>query len=162
MAEAARAEVAAYVSVLPDEVTFTSGGSESDNWALAGIVAARGGGHVVTSAVEHPAALATARALERAGRIRLPAIGVDRSGRVDPKKVARALAPDTSSSRSCWRTTTAGRYSRWPRSPKRACGAACSCTPPRRKPSAGSRWTPPHWSWTRSQSPGTRNAPRRG
>ena len=58
-------------------------------------MAARGGGHVVTSAVEHPAVLATARALERAGRIRLTVVGVDRSGRADPDEVARALAPDT-------------------------------------------------------------------
>ncbi len=95
MVEAARAEVAACLGALPDEVVFTSGGSESDNWALGGIVAARGGGHVVTSAVEHPAVLATARALERSGRIRLTVVGVDRSGRVDPEEVARALAPDT-------------------------------------------------------------------
>ena len=95
MVEAARAEVAACLGVLPDEVVFTSGGSESDNWAVGGIVAARGGGHVVTSAVEHPAVLATARALERAGRIRLTVVGVDRSGRADPDEVVRALAPDT-------------------------------------------------------------------
>jgi cysteine desulfurase len=95
MVEAARAEVAACLGVLPDEVVFTSGGSESDNWAVGGTVAARGGGHVVTSAVEHPAVLATARALERAGRIRLTVVGVDRSGRVDPDEVVRALAPDT-------------------------------------------------------------------
>jgi len=95
MVEAARAEVAACLGVLPDEVVFTSGGSESDNWALAGVVEARGGGHVVTSAVEHPAVLATARALERAGRIRLTVVGVDRTGRADPDEVARALAPDT-------------------------------------------------------------------
>jgi cysteine desulfurase len=95
MVEAARAEVAACLGVLPDEVVFTSGGSESDNWALAGVVDARGGGHVVTSAVEHPAVLATARALERSGRIRLTVVGVDRSGRIDPEEVARALAPDT-------------------------------------------------------------------
>ncbi len=95
MVEAARAEVAASLGVLPEEVVFTSGGSESDNWALGGVVAARGGGHVVTSAVEHPAVLATARALERAGRIRLTVVGVDGSGRVDPDEVERALAPDT-------------------------------------------------------------------
>ncbi len=95
MVEAARAEVAACLGVLPDEVVFTSGGSESDNWALGGIVAARGGGHVVTSAVEHPAVLATARALERSGRIRLTVVGVDRSGRADPDEVICALASDT-------------------------------------------------------------------
>ncbi|HQU33492.1 MAG TPA: cysteine desulfurase family protein [Thermoanaerobaculaceae bacterium] len=94
MVEAARAEVAACLGVLADEVVFTSGGSESDNWALAGVAGARAG-HLVTSAVEHPAVLATARALERAGRIRLTVVGVDRFGRADPDEVVRALAPDT-------------------------------------------------------------------
>ncbi len=93
MVEAARAEVAACLGVLPEEVVFTSGGSESDNWALAGVVDARGGGHVVTSAVEHPAVLATARALERAGRIRLTVVGVDRSGRADPDEIAARPRP---------------------------------------------------------------------
>jgi cysteine desulfurase len=95
LVEAARGQVAACLGVSPDEVLFTSGGSESDNWALRGAVAARGGGHVVTSAVEHPAVLETARALEREGRIRLTVVGVDRCGRVDPAEVAAALASDT-------------------------------------------------------------------
>ncbi len=93
--ESARERVAACLGAEPGEIVFTSGGSESDNWALRGVVAARGGGHVVTSAVEHPAVLETVRALEREGRIRLTVVGVDRAGRVDPAEVERALAPDT-------------------------------------------------------------------
>jgi len=93
--EAARARVAASLGARPDEVVFTSGGSESDNWALRGVAAARGGGHVVVTAVEHPAVLETARALEREGRVRLTVVGVDRFGRVDPAEVAAAIAPDT-------------------------------------------------------------------
>ena len=95
MVETARGQVAECLGVLPEEVVFTSGGSEADNWALLGVAGARGGGHMVTSAVEHPAVLAAARALERAGRIRLTVVGVDRSGRVDPDEMVRALAPDT-------------------------------------------------------------------
>jgi cysteine desulfurase len=95
LVEAARARVAACLGAAPEEVLFTSGGSESDNWALRGVVAARGGGHVVVSVVEHPAVLETARAMEREGRIRLTVVGVDRFGQVDPEEVAGALAPDT-------------------------------------------------------------------
>jgi selenium donor protein len=93
--EEARERVAACLGAAPDEVVFTSGGSESDNWAIHGVVAARGGGHVVVSAVEHPAVLEPARALEAEGRIRLTVVPVDRYGRVDPDEVERALAPDT-------------------------------------------------------------------
>ena len=95
LVEAARERVAACLGVSPDEVLFTSGGSESDNWALRGAVAACGGSHVVTSSVEHPAVLETARAMEREGRIRLTVVGVDRFGRVDPGEVAAALTSDT-------------------------------------------------------------------
>jgi selenium donor protein len=93
--EEARERVAACLGAAPDEVVFTSGGSESDNWAIHGVVAARGGGHVVVSAVEHPAVLEPARALEAEGRVRLTVVPVDRYGRVDPDEVERALAPDT-------------------------------------------------------------------
>ncbi|MGE5236244.1 MAG: selenide, water dikinase SelD [Acidobacteriota bacterium] len=93
--EHARSQVAACLGCLPGEVVFTSGGSESDNWAIRGVVEASGGGHVITSAVEHPAILETVRALEQEGRIRLTVVPVDRCGRVDPEVVARALSADT-------------------------------------------------------------------
>jgi selenium donor protein len=93
--EQARQRVAACLGAAPDEVVFTSGGSESDNWALHGVVEARGGGHVVVSAVEHPAVLEPARALAAEGRVRLTVLPVDRFGRVDPDEVERSLAPDT-------------------------------------------------------------------
>lgn len=95
LVEAARARVAGCLGAKPKEVLFTSGGSESDNWALRGVAAARGGGHVVVTAVEHPAVLETAHAMEREGRIRLTVVGVDRFGQVDPEEVVAALAPDT-------------------------------------------------------------------
>ncbi len=93
--ETARARIAACLGAAPDEIVLTSGGSESDNHAIVGVVEARGGGHVVTSAVEHPAVLEPLRALERAGRIRVTVVGVDHTGRVDPEAVAAALRADT-------------------------------------------------------------------
>ncbi|MBZ5587106.1 MAG: cysteine desulfurase [Acidobacteriia bacterium] len=95
LVEGARAQVAACLGATTDEVVFTSGGSESDNWAIRGVLPRTGGSHVVTTAVEHPAVLSTARALERDGRIRLTVVGVDRFGLVDRDEVVRALAPDT-------------------------------------------------------------------
>jgi cysteine desulfurase len=87
--------VARGLGCLPTEVVFTSGGSESNNLAIRGLVEARGGGHVITSAVEHPAVLEVVLALEIEGRIALSIVGVDRSGRVDPEAVAAALRDDT-------------------------------------------------------------------
>jgi cysteine desulfurase len=93
--EAARAQVAACLGCRPGEVVFTSGGSEADNLAIRGVVEARGGGHVVTSAIEHPAVLEVVLALEMEGRIALSIVGVDGSGRVDPGEVTAALRDDT-------------------------------------------------------------------
>ncbi|HSN57713.1 MAG TPA: cysteine desulfurase family protein [Candidatus Sulfomarinibacteraceae bacterium] len=93
--EGARGQVAACLGCAAEEIVFTSGGSESDNLALRGAVAARGGGHVVTSAVEHPAVLETALAMEMEGLIRLTVVGVDDRGRVDPAEVEVALDDDT-------------------------------------------------------------------
>jgi cysteine desulfurase len=93
--EKAREHVAECLGCRPEEVVFTSGGSESNNLAIRGLVEARGGGHVVTSAVEHPAVLEVVRALEDEGRIDLSIVGVDHVGRVDPAAVASAFRDDT-------------------------------------------------------------------
>ena len=93
--EEARVRVARGLGCLPTEVVFTSGGSESNNLAIRGVVEARGGGHVITSAVEHPAVLEVVLALEIEGRIALSIVGVDRFGRLDPEAVAAALRDDT-------------------------------------------------------------------
>jgi len=93
--EKARAQVADCLGCAAEEVVFTSGGSESDNLALRGVVAARGGGHVVISAVEHPAVLEVALAMEMEGLIRLTVVGVDSECRVDPDEIESALADDT-------------------------------------------------------------------
>ena len=91
----ARSQVASCLGCDPDEVVLTSGGSEANNTAIRGVVAARGRCHVVASAVEHPAVLEVVLALECEGRIELSIVGVDRWGRVDPGEVMRALRPDT-------------------------------------------------------------------
>jgi len=93
--EEARQKVAHCIGGSPSEVVFTSGGSESNNLAIRGLIEARGGGHVITSAVEHPAVLEVVLALEIERRIELTIVGVDRFGRIDPGAVAAALRDDT-------------------------------------------------------------------
>lgn len=83
--EAARGRVARLLGCQPREVVFTSGGTEADNLAVFGA----GEGHIITTAIEHPAVLAAA-ALRHA-----TIVGVDGGGRVDPDEIRRALRPDT-------------------------------------------------------------------
>ena len=92
----ARAQVAALLGAFPDEVVFTSGGSEANNAALLGAWFARPDGtdHMVTTTVEHPAILEPARFLERLGA-RVTLVPVDGTGRVDPDEVRRAITPRT-------------------------------------------------------------------
>ncbi len=92
----ARAQVAALLGCEPEEVIFTSGGSESNNHALKGVFFANRdrGDHFVTSAVEHPAILEPLRFLERLGA-KVTVVPVDRQGRVDPDDVRRALTSRT-------------------------------------------------------------------
>jgi cysteine desulfurase len=94
--ERARAQVAALLGCSPDEVVFTSGGTESNNHALKGVFFANRhrGDHVVTSAVEHPAILQPLRFLETLGA-KVTVVPVDRNGRVDPEAVRKALTPRT-------------------------------------------------------------------
>ncbi len=65
--ERARAQVADALGAAPDEITFTSGGTESNNWALFGTAEERGRGHVIVSAIEHRSVLSPARALGERG-----------------------------------------------------------------------------------------------
>jgi cysteine desulfurase len=94
--ERARSQVAALLGGQPDEVIFTSGGSESNNHALKGTFFANRdrGDHFVTSAIEHPAILQPLRFLETLGA-KVSVVPVDRQGRVDPDDVRRALTPRT-------------------------------------------------------------------
>ena len=92
--EVARGQVAGLLGCTPGEVVFTSGGSESDNLAIKGVVKGRRDAQVITSAVEHPAVVEPCRHLERQG-VRVTWLGVDEWGRVDPGELRKAIGPDT-------------------------------------------------------------------
>ncbi len=95
--DTAREAVADLVGAQPAEIVFTSGGTESDNLAIRGAAGAlwsAGKRHLVASAIEHDAVLATLKALGRRGwEITLAA--VDRDGRLAPDAVAASLRPET-------------------------------------------------------------------
>ncbi|HVW08181.1 MAG TPA: cysteine desulfurase family protein [Bryobacteraceae bacterium] len=90
--EAARRRVAARLGCSDREIVFTSGGTESDNLAIFGV--ARGGGHIVTTSIEHPAVLNACAQLEREG-VEVTWLPVSFDGRVDAEDVRRALRPNT-------------------------------------------------------------------
>lgn len=90
-----RAQVAKCLGAAAHEIYFTSGGTESNNLAIGGVLRAQARGHVITSAVEHPAVLEVVRAWEADGRCALTLVEVDSAGRVAPRAVERAIRPDT-------------------------------------------------------------------
>jgi cysteine desulfurase len=90
----ARERVAKFLKVSPQEVVFTSGGTESDNFAVKGLALAKGKGHIITSQIEHHAVLRACQALQAQG-FDLTCVGVDEHGMVDPDEVRRAIRPDT-------------------------------------------------------------------
>ena len=94
--EEARGRVAAAIGGRPEEVFFTSGGTESDNWAVKGVAAAlrKRGDHIITSAIEHHAVLHPCEALEKQG-YRVTYLPVDEFGRVDPGAVEDAVTDRT-------------------------------------------------------------------
>ena len=94
--ERARAAAADMIGARPAEIVFTSGGTESDNLAIFGIVASATGPrkHVITSQIEHHAVLNTCQALEREG-VEVTYVPVNGHGIVDPEDVRRALRPET-------------------------------------------------------------------
>ena len=91
-----RTVVAQAVGCAPQQLFFTSCGTESDNWAIRKGVELnrRRGKHVVTTAIEHAAVLETCRDLERQG-YSVTYLQPDREGRITPDQVAQALRPDT-------------------------------------------------------------------
>lgn len=94
--EEARAKIAAAIGAQPAEIFFTSGGTESDNWAVFGAARAnaRRGKHVITSAIEHHAVLHTMQALEKEG-FEVTYLPVNEEGLVSVTDVENALRPDT-------------------------------------------------------------------
>ncbi|NMB63179.1 MAG: selenide, water dikinase SelD [Chloroflexi bacterium] len=94
--EKARRQVAEMLGCQPDEIIFTSGGSESNNLAIKGAAFANRekGNHIITSAVEHPAVLEVVEYLQKQG-FRITIVPVDKYGWVDPQDVEKAITPDT-------------------------------------------------------------------
>ena len=94
--DAARASVAALLGAKPSEIVFTSGGTESDNLALFGVVAAsqEPRKHIITTAIEHHAVL-NARKRSKNSASTVTYIPVGREGVVDPEDIRRALKPET-------------------------------------------------------------------
>ena len=94
--EKARAQTAAVIGAKPAEIYFTSGGTESDNWALKGAVLAskKEKKHIIISAIEHHAVLHSAKALEQQG-VEVTVLPVDADGLVSPEAVEAAIRPET-------------------------------------------------------------------
>ncbi len=107
--ERARESVAALIGARAEEIVFTSGGTESDNLAVFGLVAAAPFGgvypersrgaqgkrnHVITTSIEHHAVLNACQALEQRG-VEVTYLPVDQEGRVDPDDVRRSIRPET-------------------------------------------------------------------
>lgn len=94
--EMARRQVAGILGCRPEEIVFTSGGTESNNQAVKSMGGARfsRGGHIITSVVEHPAILEVCRFMEVHG-FSVTYVPVDSDGRVDPADVAAAITPRT-------------------------------------------------------------------
>ncbi len=95
--DAARSQVAEILVCSPGEITFTGGGSESDNLAIRGIALAylNKGNHIITQVTEHPAVLNTCRALERLHGFRITYLPVDDSGCVSLESVEAAIDEET-------------------------------------------------------------------
>ncbi len=93
--EDAREKVAALIGARPDEIVFTSGGTEADNFAIKGTASTSPDkNHIITSAIEHHAVLETCHFLERRG-FQITLVPVDSSGLVDPDEVRRAITDRT-------------------------------------------------------------------
>ena len=94
--EHARSQVASCINCRPAEIVFTSGGTESNNYALAGFALSNRdrGNHIITSCIEHPAVTEVCRHLAGKG-FDITFLPVDNSGRLDPSAVAEAITEKT-------------------------------------------------------------------
>lgn len=94
--EEARAKIAGILGARPEEIYFTGGGSESDNWALKAAAEAYAGKgkHIITSAIEHHAVLHTCEYLEKQG-YEVTYVGVDENGIIRLDEMEKAIRPDT-------------------------------------------------------------------
>ncbi len=95
--EHARQQVASLINAAPEEVIFTSGGSESDNHAILGVALANShkGKHIITLRIEHQAVLNTCRYLEERLGFKVTYLPVDKYGLINPENVYRAITGET-------------------------------------------------------------------
>ena len=94
--DAARAAIADALHAKPEEIYFTAGGSEADNWALVASAEAyeKKGRHIITTKIEHHAILHTCQYLESRG-FEVTYLDVDENGVVDLEELKQAIRPDT-------------------------------------------------------------------
>lgn len=94
--EDSRMKVANLIGALPEEIVFTSGGTEADNLAILGVAYAyqKQGNHIITSSIEHHAVLDTCQALSQNG-FEVTYLSVDQDGFIDPDDVRKALRKET-------------------------------------------------------------------
>ncbi len=92
----ARETIAALIGAKPNEIYFTAGGSESDNWAIKGCAEAFAskGKHMITTKIEHHAVLHTCEYLEKKG-VEVTYLDVDEDGRISLEQLEQAIRPDT-------------------------------------------------------------------
>ena len=92
----ARAQVASLLSVQPEEIFFTSGGTESNNWAIKGTALEKSvfGKHIITTKIEHPSVLQTCKQLERFG-FEVTYLDVDSKGIVNVEQLKESLRKET-------------------------------------------------------------------
>ena len=92
----ARQQVARLLNSEPNEIVFTSGGTESDNLAIRGLMEAMpdSNKHIITTQIEHHAVLHTCQALQKTG-VKVTYLRVDGEGKVDPSDVEKAITPAT-------------------------------------------------------------------
>lgn len=105
--EEARERAAGLIGAHPEEIVFTSGGTESNNLALIGLSRAASGRHIVVSSVEHSAVRVAARHLESSG-FEVTWLGVDAVGLVDVEEFKAALRPDTALAAVMWANNEVG------------------------------------------------------
>ncbi len=92
--EKSRAVIAEVINADPEEIFFTSGGTEADNWAIFGAAGNFRNAHIITSKIEHHALLNSCKALESRG-VEVTYLDVDTEGLVAPEKVREAIRPNT-------------------------------------------------------------------
>lgn len=92
--EEARTMIADVIGCLKNEIYFTSGGTESDNWAISGYVKANNVKHIITSRIEHHAVLNTCKELEKQG-VKITYLTVDFSGKINTEELIGAITEET-------------------------------------------------------------------